>query len=52
MMFGSRVDRRGKGEQGDHKKTLLFVGRVLEQVRLYRQKERDRGVGVGGGASW
>ena len=35
MKSGSRGDRRGEGARGDHENTLLLVGRVLVQVRLY-----------------
>ena len=38
-------DRRGEVARGDHENTLPFVGRVLGQVRLYR----ERGRGEGGG---
>ena len=38
-MSGSRGDRRVEGEWGNHKNNLLFVGRVLGQVRLYGEKE-------------
>ena len=39
-MSGSRVDWPVEGARGDHKITLLFVGRVLGKVRLYGERER------------
>ena len=39
----ARGDRRGEGARGNHENTLLLVGRVLGQVRLYREKGRGGG---------
>ena len=39
----SRRDRRGEVVQGDYENTLLFVGRVLGQVRLYGKRGRGGG---------
>ena len=39
-MSGSRVDRLGDGERGDHENTFPFVGRVSGQLRLYGERER------------
>ena len=36
-------DQRVEGERGDHKNTLLLVGRVLVQVRLYGERGREGG---------
>ena len=33
-------DRQGESKQGDHENTLLFVGRVMGQVRLYGERGR------------
>ena len=34
-----------EGERGDHEPPPLFVGRVLGQVRLYKEREREWGGG-------
>ena len=39
----ARGDQRGEGTWGDHEKTLLFVGRLVGQVRLYGERGRGRG---------
>ena len=40
---GARRNRRVEGAQGDHENTLLLVGRVSGQVRLYRERGRGGG---------
>ena len=33
----------GTGKRGDHEPPPLFIGRVLGQVRLYKERERGGG---------
>ena len=44
-MSGSRGDRKIEGERGDHKNTLLFIGRVFGKIWLYRERETGGGGG-------
>ena len=44
-MSESRVHWRVEGARGNHENTIFFVGRVLGQVQLYREREREGGGG-------